>query len=198
MKAVLMSIKPYYVFLIIARIMGLDIPLEKTIEVRKNIPTSNEWNRHSVIYCSKDKKSFHRIPAEYQSFMRRFLGKVIGEFICDRIDEICLECSDWSKLRPAEIPYIGLTDKEIVEYLGNGKTGYGLHISNLKIYDKPRELSEFNDYCKYQGMTKECLREDGEFCNYSYEYITLIHHIKCEKVLTRPPQSWCYVEELSI
>ena len=38
MKAVLMSIQPYWVFLIIARIMGWKIDKEKTIEVRKNFP----------------------------------------------------------------------------------------------------------------------------------------------------------------
>ena len=39
-----------------------------------------------------------------------------------------------------------LTDKEIEDYLGN-KDGYGLHISDLKIYDKPKELSEFAIPC---------------------------------------------------
>ena len=50
---------------------------------------------------------------------------------------------------------------DMVNYLGN-KDGYGWHIADLKIYDKPRELSEF------WGRKK----------------------------LTRPPQSWQYVEEL--
>jgi len=36
MKSVLISIQPYWVFLIIARLMGWNIPQEKTVEVRKD------------------------------------------------------------------------------------------------------------------------------------------------------------------
>lgn len=46
MKAIMLSIQPYYVFLIIARLMGWDIPQEKTIEVRKDCPKDLAWNRH--------------------------------------------------------------------------------------------------------------------------------------------------------
>ena len=198
MKAVLRSIKPYWVFLIIARKMGWNIPQEKTVEVGKNFPRDPEWSRKTLIYCSKDKKSFNRIPEEYQPLMRPLLGKVIGEFVCDKVYEI-KNCGS-QFLIDKDIALTNQVAKgscldydDMRKYFGI-KNGYALHISNLKIYDKPKELSEFNGYCKYQGMTKECLREDGEFCNYSYEYITVVHHIKCEKVLTRPPQSWCYVE----
>ncbi len=38
MKSVLISIQPYWVFLIIARLMGWNIPQEKTVEVRKDYP----------------------------------------------------------------------------------------------------------------------------------------------------------------
>ena len=76
MKAVLMSIQPYWVFLIIARKMGWHIDKEKTIEVRKNFPKDQDWNRSVEIYCSKDKKSFSQIPKKYQPLMKRFLGKV--------------------------------------------------------------------------------------------------------------------------
>ena len=124
------------------------------------------------------RKSKPNIPVPFPAFIyetkkKGGCGKVIGEFVCDRIDEICLECSDWSKLRPAEIPYTGLTDKEIVEYLGNGKTGYGLHISDLKIYDKPKEISEFKGRkLVWRGM----------------------NHIHVFDEIEKPPQSWCYVE----
>ena len=88
MKSVMISIKPYWVFLIIAKTMGWNISKEKTIEVRKNCPQDDEWNKAVKIYCTKDKKSFNFIPKEYQPFMEKFLGKVIGEFVCDRIDTI--------------------------------------------------------------------------------------------------------------
>jgi hypothetical protein len=37
-----------------------------------------------------------------------------------------------------------LTDKQMYDYL-RGKNGYALHLSNIKVFDKPRELS---DYCR--------------------------------------------------
>jgi len=57
----------------------------------------------------------------------------------------------------------------------NGKEVYGWHISDLVIYDKPKELSEF--------MKAE----------YNYGKI----HLPPSK-LYRPPQSWCYVEESEV
>lgn len=86
-KAVMISIQSYYVFLIIARLMGWDIPQHKKVEVRKDFPKDKYWNKIAHIYCSKSKKSFNRIPKEYQPLMRPFLGKVIGNFTCEYIDE---------------------------------------------------------------------------------------------------------------
>lgn len=42
MKEVLISIKPYWVFLIIAKTMGWNIDKEKTVEFRKTCPKDNE------------------------------------------------------------------------------------------------------------------------------------------------------------
>jgi hypothetical protein len=36
-----------------------------------------------------------------------------------------------------------MTDRELWDYLGNGVRGWGWDISDLKIYDEPRELGEF-------------------------------------------------------
>lgn len=65
--------------------MGWNIPQEKTVEVRKDCPKASDWNKRVHIYCSKNRKSFNRIPKQYQSFMEKFLGKVVGEFVCDSI-----------------------------------------------------------------------------------------------------------------
>ena len=70
-----------------------------------------------------------------------------------------------------------LTPNELVCY-GEWKTLYAWHISNLVIYDKPKELSEFRLYdCGVKF-------EDG--------YPMPTREIK------RPPQSWCYVEKLEV
>ena len=59
MKSVMISIKPYWVFLIIAKTMGWNIDKEKTVEVRKTCPQDDEWNKVGKIYCTKDKKYFN-------------------------------------------------------------------------------------------------------------------------------------------
>lgn len=99
-----------------------------------------------------------------------------------------------------EVPYTGLTDREIANYLGNGKTGYGWHIYDLVIYDKPKELHEFQKSCSYPYQyCREC--EHGNFKYPAgvevYQDLTDRYlETTCLNRVTRPPQSWCYVEEL--
>lgn len=84
-----------------------------------------------------------------------------------------------------------LTVKEMREYAGDKPIIYAWHISDLKIYDKPKELSELKKPCNYKHPCCLC-----KYFNYDAIYegddnaICKIEHI------TRPPQSWCYVEEL--
>ena len=149
MKSVIISIQPYWAFLIIAKTMGWDIPQEKTIEVMKSYPKDKEWNKVTHIYCSKDRKSFNRIPKQYQPFMKKLLGKVIGEFVCDRIYEIKNLGSSF--MIGNDIALTNRTAREsclefpdLRAYLED-KNGYAWHISELKIYDKPKELREFKN-----------------------------------------------------
>ena len=191
MKSVLISIQPKWVELIASG--------EKTIEVRKTRPKL-ETPFKCYIYCTKDKPYLYRIDDDdnfelvnklrkeedcYVKYYGCQNGKVIGEFICDRvydIKRISFETysSNWNYEDKC-----CLTFQEIKDYLGN-EQGYGWHISNLKIYDKPKELSEFGQKCDmaYEIRCRDCLIRKGwnECCE-----------VMC-KPLTRPPQSWCYVE----
>lgn len=187
-KAVLISIRPYWVFLSIAKIMGWNIRQEKTVEVRKNYPKAENWNKVAKIYCSKDKRSFSKIPREYQPLMERFLGKVIGEFVCDSIDTV--DVIDTALMRylringKADMFFVqkSCLDVDVLYKYLLRSTGYGWHISQLMIYDKPKELSAFGT--KHRCNLSEKCTEQGFLCA-GY----------CK--LTRPPQSWCYVEELN-
>lgn len=200
-KSVLISIQPYYVFLIIAKAMGWDIPQEKTVEVRKTIPRDKDWNRKAIVYCSKNKKSFAKIPREYQPLMESFLGKVIAEFVCDEIVSFgftpynhgeYMVSGDKEKKRDV-LKESCLSFNDMYEYIGE-EFGYAWHISAIKIYDKPKELSEFHQPCKnleeYEGEVYcDCFNCDyGEDSDYGV--------IACRRTITRPPQSWCYVEEI--
>lgn len=203
MKSVLISIQPYWVFLIIAKIMGWEVEQHKNIEVRKNFPEAGDWNKLVEIYCSKDKKSFNRIPKEYQPLMQKFLGKIVGEFTCDKIYKIDTDSVDWIYIAETYCKYFYaakdlnccLSDGELYSY-GKDKPLYGWHISDLKIYDKPREISEFRkpftpkklDIRKFiikNGINNGINNIAPDFKS-KYEF--------CDKII-RPPQSWCYVEE---
>ena len=164
MKSVLISIQPKWCELIVSG--------KKTIEVRKTRPKI-ETPFKCYIYCTQGKfKDLGIIGNEiYQKRM-----KVIGEFVCDRIINI----------KPFGIENMEEFEKqtclkanEIVEYL-KGFYGYGWHISNLVIYDKPKELCEFHKHIEiFDSASITELEELG----------ILDARIK------RPPQSWCYVEK---
>lgn len=112
--------------------------------------------------------------------IRKANGKVIGEFTCDRIYELAP-----LNHAPDDVEKQAcLTREEIVDYLKG--TGYGWHISNLKIYDKPRELNEFRRSCPNSWYCESCAmywENNGTCGNASLQ-------------IKRAPQSWCYVEAM--
>lgn len=182
MQSVMISIRPQWCELIA---IG-----KKTIEVRKTRPKL-EAPFKCYIYCTKDSKDPDRLWVLNEQCRQKYdglttvcanlakseshhegNGKVIGEFVCDEIktyyadDFVGAEDLDGTIItapKDGEFAYwipeegICLSYNEICAY-GNGKTLYGWHISDLVIYDEPRELSEYK--------------------------------------ISRPPQSWCYVEEV--
>lgn len=179
---ILASLKPYYYYLIGEKI--------KTLEIRKsdlkNLP------QDILFYMSKDEKSFAKIPKEFQEKYRKHFGKVGIEFICDKT--ICLDYypQDYTGM-PGKFSEMicnksCLSYDEIMAYKKE-KLAYGWHISNLKVYDKPKELGEFFARCHIPESKCKCCdncfwKENG----YGEDYAV--------KKLTRPPQSWCYVEEI--
>lgn len=199
MKSVLISIQPKWCEKIFRKI-GTDKngkPIyEKTIEVRKtkpSIPTPFKC----YIYCCKAKSQWRY--SNYEGAYENSEGKivyaqqhVIGEFICDKVYLIKNQGSRFSVADEEqsvtnEIARQSCLDyDDMVSYLGN-KDGYGWHISQLKIYDKPKELSEFYKPCptKEKG---DCLSCD---CLADNDYGGI-----CTNNLTRPPQSYMYVEEV--
>ena len=187
MKSILLSIKPKYVELIASG--------QKTIEVRKTAPKEVPFKAY--IYCTKEKKQDDIIWAGIFGDRGKWNGRVIGEFICDRIEMVNAKCSDYGiDLFYHDCLTNGcLTEREIEKYFNVPEdrdlramkgNGYVWNISDLKIYDKPKELSEFSRPCSYSGLCFSCKRtsfkKDG--------------NLLCNTKITRPPQSWCYVEEL--
>lgn len=187
-KSIMLSIRPKWVEKIANG--------EKTIEVRKTKPKL-ETPFKCYIYCTLPKYPHEDfIATDYP--MPQFYGggKVIGEFICDRIYKIDKDSTDFlfkagglSVYKQAAEEKCGLcvamTDDELHGYLGHCQ-GYGWHISDLLIYDQPRELTEFRRPCPNDLYCEACAMysNNGGICNNG------------ALSLHRPPQSWCYVEAM--
>ena len=169
-KAVLISIRPEWCEKIING--------QKTIEVRKTRPKMN--------------------PPFKCYIYRSVQGGVIGEFVCDdiferivRVGAICeppkycicdwnMDCTPLDTL----LADACLTKDELEKYLDGG-VGYGWHISDFKLYDKPLSLNTFKKWFR------ECAYSDPGFAIPDCEKCT---DFGC--FVQKPPQSWCFVEEL--
>ena len=171
MKSVLISIRPQLVEKIASG--------QKTIEVRKTAPKEVPFKAY--IYCTKEKKQDDIIWAGIFGDRGKWNGRVIGEFICNNASEL-----DYVYYWNNGYEFATcLTYRQVADY-GKGKTLYGWHISDLKIYGSPKELSEFSRPCSYSGLCFSCKRtsfkKDG--------------NLLCNTKITRPPQSWMYIEDL--
>lgn len=122
-------------------------------------------------YCYETKKCFG-------------LGKVIGEYTVWRVKRY-----ENTGLIPEEYIALGCVPMEFLEAYSKGRPLYAHFIVSPKRYDKPRELSEFRKPCIYGEKDVSCF-----LCEKSGYRPDM--HIDCFNTVTRPPQSWCYVEEV--
>ncbi len=218
MNSVLTSIQPKWCELIAS--------VKKTIEVRKTRPKI-ETPFKCYIYCTHDnrKNALHlyvnsgygrkefgvtgnwrsgkdvvdvnpHLPAyRYNAYLAE--GKVIGEFVCDNIIEYPYDYCDGTDIDDDSLLETQL-EREDINIYAKGKTIYGWHISDIVIYDKPRELSDFATFCKGTGYATDKTCKNCRYLCFDDDPIN--GYTRCgankRKTLTRPPQSWCYVEEL--
>ncbi len=123
MKEILISIQPKWCELIVRG--------KKTVEIRKTKPKI-EPPFKVYIYCTKAPKGWVRLDKNVQMDT-----KVIGEFVCDVIISHC-------EMANADIAeQQGRIRREALAKYSSGKQLYGWHISDLVIYNEPKDLSEF-------------------------------------------------------
>lgn len=151
MIAVLISIRPKWCEKIING--------QKTIEVRKTRPKMDTPFK-CYIYCTKPEEKLLTIMKDGdENYGETYHGKPVF-------------------IKTEKAPTTGLWDKRqkvIGEFLCDeiSNITFGWHISNLRIYDTPRELREF----------------------YAVPNEVEVALKAKPKPITRPPQSWRYVEE---
>lgn len=181
MKSVLLSIQPKWCELIASG--------KKTVEIRKTKPKL-ETPFKCYIYCTAgDRHNALLVNGEASKVVicdnyktaipvGGYIGngKVIGEFVCDEILDT----------RDVRLQDTCMTVDEWLEYSAGHLVMYGWHISDLKIYDKPKKLNEFKkkDTCQY-------LSSNG--CTYKYHCFRSGETKRCGGFIKRAPQSWCYV-----
>lgn len=208
MRAVLMSIRPEWVELICEKVAeenGKPV-YKKRAEIRKTKP-NRELPVRVLIYCTKDKRlvcKFDKGEDCYGDVLKKPLyvhsncwindhivdGKVVGEFICKEIKEVYQCNSGWvyENARVSKDKFFDYLGIPRDTHFGYDKKAYAWIIEDLKIYDKPKELSEFGNLCR-----KDCLRlGKGKSCEFLSTDGT-----PCNRIIpiTRPPQSWCYIEQ---
>ena len=187
MKSILISIKPKHCANILN---GL-----KTLEIRRRFP--KDYRGWVYIYCTKDIKNYlywdwydppyvvhewftstnaHIWKEDRKNINGWFNGKVIARFYCDNVDRaynyyfeelLALSC---------------LTKDELLKYAGGTYDKlddlYAIHISQLEIFDTPKELSEFKKPCYV--FAQKISGEYGGVC--------------IGEKLTKAPQNLMYIE----
>ena len=199
MKAILMSIRPQHLVNILNG--------KKTIELRKKFPSDyrgwvnlyctkgtlyfnsyeNEWQTSKVDRKLLNPNLFHRS------------GKVVARVWVDNVEEItvCPPCYEQHSLfnndeylGELETSKIDLLEKacvnadELTKYLYNEVSEelyekfYAIHIGELEIFDRPRELGEFHYY-------KKRLIDCGRGWPLYFDEV--------KTQVRRAPQSWQYI-----
>ena len=180
MKAIMIRDKPKWV----AKILNG----EKIIEIRKTYPKQLRGDTpfkpepiDVYIYCTK---------SNYFGYIsKRYIGKVVAKFTLNKVEEI-KTCERHS---PELLKQSCLNANEFYDYLTKGKNflgqilGYAWHISNLVIFDKPKELSEFHRK-GYEERLKREIKYSGDIAGIVSDTVSYWYQIK------KAPQSWCYVE----
>ena len=152
-KAVLLSIRPNWCALIASG--------RKTLEVRKTRPKLDTpfkvymyrtKPKDRLIDVIKDgdlnygevyhgKPVFIKANSRYRDYVRD--GKIIGEFTCDRIDKFSID-EKFDNLTLCSMSKLSRVPVSQLQDYASGYWLYGWRISDFRLYDKPRELSEFS------------------------------------------------------
>lgn len=198
MKAIIQSIKPEHVFNM--RVGGKRFPL-KRIEVRKTAPKETPFKAY--IYETKQKeKSFvsKTIDGVQTKVIIRIggCGKVVGEYICRKVDTV--RADNIIQAYYNNRPETRLTDEQLWAY-ASGKPLKFLFMDDVVFYDTPKELWEF-----YRSLPEKVLEEGDYDCRKDWDVLCMDAPEGSEYCavcpyggriqITRPPQSWVYVEEL--
>lgn len=127
----------------------------------------------------------------YETKNKGGIGKVRGQF--EVVQNIEFDPLNHRLYSPDLIEDGCVPIEDLIEY-ANGDVIYGNVLESVEEYDKPKELRRFQKPCictsEYEGEEyMDCLN-----CDLAGDSDYGI--VACNRPITRPPQSWCYVEVL--
>ena len=133
-KEILISIQPYWCDRIIDGV--------KELEIRRTRPTIEPpFKCH--IYCTKDRRGSIVSFAKPDGGFIFSNGHVIADFICDKVIEISVPYPAYSSEMNQDILKAAcMSYSEMHRYAGHN-TVYGLHISDLHIFDHSESLDKY-------------------------------------------------------
>lgn len=220
MKAILMSIHPEWVEEILSG--------RKTIEIRKTMPNC-KLPIDVYIYVTKDKKKpiapfyidnkwVYKVYSDETCFARGCTrnqrddvnGKVVAKFTLNTIATIHNMNGEYYFRGTSHLhTYACVNNSQLDNYL-KGKIGFGFYISDLEIFDEPKELMNFYKvgfHKDFEEELKRAVRKDRKILEKYGDLIAtgetdiVANHVELTKIsypmfygLERAPQSWCYVE----
>lgn len=194
MKSVLISTQPKWCEKICRKIgeeNGKPVYL-KPVEVRKSAPKEVPFKAY--LYCTNgrfDITDIDDLTSESVRVVSEGRGKVIGEFVCCAVEKYDIDLGgNYYRISDKDSIQTCLDQNLLFKY-GNGRDLYGWHISDLKIYDKPRELGEFVKPCDWNYDCCTCKRAVYELTKAEAKLF-----YDCDREITRAPQSWQYVAEV--
>jgi len=206
MNAILMSIRPEWA---VKEMNG-----EKTEEIRKNLgklqPPFKVYayvtkGKPELCYPFSKAKKIVMVDGWQDELRKEYLinGKVCFEFVCDRVESISAhfdvgDCKvkdfDTCSMNESKLLQASCLSKEELHkyFFGKRFCAYSLHISELKVYDTPKELGEFHKV----GFNEAMKNWEWDRLSPPDEKSILIPCPAPRYEIKKAPQSWQFVEEL--
>lgn len=219
MKAVLLSLPPFLCEKIIQGEKHLDLRTKKPkltppfkCYIYESQGNKYHWNVKAETIANNDEDRYldcmrgapdvkrTKNGTPYFSYGRM---SVIGEFICDRIEDYQYDSHFTKLLRPDLCCHIkgqvsAAEHKNVESLVWENAVHYGLHISEFVQYDEPKPITEFTMLCaewekdKFTFKCHQCkhyVRNDADMCSQCA--------VEGEMPATTPPKTYLYVHPLT-
>ena len=187
---------------------------KQTVKICRTAPKDTPFKVYMYMIAFKERFSLWEYATSYMNSKGKIIDgsqKVVGEYLCKQKEVICnVATTDW-KLLSGDVHerhkrYVieaGFSEQEIHTY-SKGRFISCLHFSDLKIYDKPKDLHDFyrpcvDKYfccalCKYGSIFLPS--DEVEYALYhrgNYDFFEMF----CDNYLISPPRGWKYVQPLN-